>query len=369
MHNDKLHLSDLSISNFRGIHHLSIKKLGRVTLITGLNGVGKTTVLEAVRVYATRGDQDVFRTLLYSRDELVEAPDEDRDLIMFPDYSALFFGRHATPSQSISIGPLSGKDCLKIEVVDVKDLPEPQQDLFSKLNSEANQALKVVHRDAQSVLPWLAGIHHVPRALRRMRLSRQDMSDPINCESLGPGLLDNYVLASYWDKVVLTPQEALALEALNLTGQKIDRVAAIGEDSRRYGRSGSRIVVRMNDQTKPLPLKSLGDGITRLFAASLALAVSRDGFLVIDEVENGIHYSVQHEFWKMVLKAAHEYNVQILATTHSFDCIKAFASAATEIKESNGALIRLEGENGDIRAIEYTEEELKIASYHDIEVR
>ncbi len=369
MYNDKLHLSDLSITNFRGIRQLSINKLGRVNLITGLNGVGKTTVLEAVRVYATRGDQDVFRTLLYSRDELVEAPDEDRDIVMFPDYSALFFGRHVTPGQSISIGPASGHDCLKIEVVDIEDLPEPQQDLFSKLNSDANQALKVVHRDAQSVLPWLSGVHHVPRALRRMRLSHQDMSDPISCESLGPGLLKNHVLASYWDKVVLTPQEFLALKALNLTGQNINGIAAIGEDRRGYSRSGSRIVVKINDDTQPLPLKSLGDGITRLFATSLALAVSRDGFLVIDEVENGIHYSVQYEFWKMILKAAQEYNVQILATTHSFDCIKAFASAANEIEESNGILIRLEGENGDITAVEYTENEIEIASYHNIEVR
>ena len=59
----------------------------------------------------------------------------------------------------------------------------------------------------------------------------------------------------------------------------------------------------------------------------------------------------------------------VLATTHSFDCIKAFASAASEFRESEGALIRLERDSGDLRAIEYTEEELEIASDQDIEVR
>ena len=49
-----LHLPDLSIRNFRGIQSLSIRRLGRVTLLGGRNGVGKTTVLEAVRVYAAR---------------------------------------------------------------------------------------------------------------------------------------------------------------------------------------------------------------------------------------------------------------------------------------------------------------------------
>lgn len=378
MHNGKLHLPNLSITNFRGIRQLSINQLGRVTLITGLNEIGKTTVLEAVRVYATRGDQDVLLELLRSRDEFVEVLNEDRDLVMFPDYTALFFGRRTTPDQSISIGLVSDQDRLKIETVDVKDLSEPQKNLFSKLNSEANQAIKVIYRDTESVLPWLTGIpslserdwfNPVPRVLRRIGLSDQDMPDPIRCESLGPGLPYDHRLANFWDKIVLTPLETLVQKALRLTGQKIDRIAVVGKDHERFGRSGRRIVIKMNDQAQPVPLKSLGDGIKRLFAAGLALAVSSNGFLVIDEVENGIHYSIQHEFWRMILEAAHEYNIQILATTHSFDCIKAFASAAAEIEESNGLLVRLEGDNGDIRAIEYTEQELEIASNYDIEVR
>ena len=50
-----LHLPSLSIKGFRGIDDLSISRLGRVTLLAGKNGVGKTTVLEACRVYAARG--------------------------------------------------------------------------------------------------------------------------------------------------------------------------------------------------------------------------------------------------------------------------------------------------------------------------
>ena len=53
--NGRLHLPDLSIAGFRGIERLSIPRLGRVTLLAGRNGAGKTTVLDAVRVYASRG--------------------------------------------------------------------------------------------------------------------------------------------------------------------------------------------------------------------------------------------------------------------------------------------------------------------------
>ena len=51
----RLHLPDLTIKGFRGIDELSIPRLGRVTLLAGKNSVGKTTVLDAVRVYAARG--------------------------------------------------------------------------------------------------------------------------------------------------------------------------------------------------------------------------------------------------------------------------------------------------------------------------
>ena len=59
-----LHLPDLRIEGFRGIEALTIERLGRVTLLAGKNSVGKTTVLDAVRVYAARGHYDVLSEIL-----------------------------------------------------------------------------------------------------------------------------------------------------------------------------------------------------------------------------------------------------------------------------------------------------------------
>ena len=70
---DPLHLQDLVVTGFRGIRDLSIDRLGSVTLLAGRNGVGKTTVLEAVRVFASRGHDSVLSAVLQERDELVAA--------------------------------------------------------------------------------------------------------------------------------------------------------------------------------------------------------------------------------------------------------------------------------------------------------
>ena len=175
------------------------------------------------------------------------------------------------------------------------------------------QASKVVYRKKAKLLPWLPIVHDQRANWSRRRYARnlqRGLFDNgewpvIECESLGPGLPGNSTLARFWDNVALTKEEGLSLKALRLMDDSIERVAVVGED-RRLGR---RVVVKLRDHPRPVPLKSLGDGVTRLFAAGLALVNSRDGFLVVDEAENGIHYSVQRDFWRMVLRAAHLHNV------------------------------------------------------------
>ena len=96
---------------------------------------------------------------------------------------------------------------------------------------------------------------------------------------------------------------------------------------------------------------------------------SRDGFLLIDEAENGIHHSVQPDFWRMVFETAHANNVQVIATTHSFDCVRGFAQAAVECEEIEGALVRIERKDEEMWAVEYSERDLRIAAEQRIEVR
>ena len=191
----------------------------------------------------------------------------------------------------------------------------------------------------------------------------------VRCESLGPGLLSNVDMTRFWDKVALTKDEAETLRMLQLIyGDSVERVAVIGEESSGRGSYGRRVIVKLNGRDRPVPLKSLGDGAVRVFSVALALASSQDGFLVIDEAENVIHYSVQHDFWHMVLKTARENNIQVLATTHSWDCAAGFAHAVVD-DEADGVLIRLERSGDQVHSIEYSEEDLKIAAEQGIEVR
>ena len=79
----------------------------------------------------------------------------------------------------------------------------------------------------------------------------------------------------------------------------------------------------------------------RLLGIALALVNAKDGILLIDEIEGGLHYSVQPDMWRLIFETAAKLNVQVFATTHSLDCIRAFESATSERGEEESLLISL----------------------------
>ena len=366
----RLQLPDLSIQGFRGIKDLFIPSLGRVTLLTGKNGVGKTTVLDAVRIYAARASHASLLELPERREEIIAVVDEDGDKMYVPNVDAIFHGRDASHDAQISIGPSDRANRLRIETAtpDDKYFSQFEDMLPDNLGDQEFTILKVVYRDAVRLLPPV----QVPRAIRRFRRRYEDghFFSEIESNSLGPGLPDNNNLTRFWDHVVLSGDEDRMFNTLELVlGLHVDRVAVVGEEKGSFGLTERRVVVRFKGQRRPIPLKSLGDGAVRLFGIALALAISGDGFLLIDEAENGIHHSVQHDFWRMILVAAQENNVQVIATTHGWDCVRGFSQAATELEGVDGALVRLEREGDQIRVVEYSEDELMVAARHGIEVR
>lgn len=378
--NYDLHLPSLTIKGFRGIGELSIPRLGRVTLLAGMNSVGKTTVLDAVQVYAARGSYSTLHSILRRRDEVMPDLDEDGDRVFEPSWVALFCGRDSAEEFQIAIGSVFLKDQLTITKT---SLNYRQMSFVGSLfgdyhADEPLKALKITYHGIERYIPLSIPYNRRGRNYifdrgidaRPGDNDNSEMPPAIVCESLGPGLLSNNSIARFWDNVALTEDEKHAVSALGIIfGTEVDRVAVIGDDRHRRGMGGRRVMVKLKSDAQPVPLKSLGDGALRMFTVALALANSRDGFLLIDEAENGIHYSVQRDYWRMILHSAQENNVQVVATTHSGDCVSGFARAAEENEAVDGVLVRLSRKYGDLRTVQYPEEELVIADEQGIEVR
>ncbi|WP_300703597.1 AAA family ATPase, partial [uncultured Brachyspira sp.] len=82
--------------------------------------------------------------------------------------------------------------------------------------------------------------------------------------------------------------------------------------------------LKLKDIEKPILLSSFGEGINRYIAIICAIWASKDGYLFIDEIENGIHYTNYPKLWKLIFDISKEANCQIFAATHSKECIEAF---------------------------------------------
>ena len=385
---NKLHLSELLIENFRGIKGLSIPQLGRVTLLAGRNGVGKTTVLEAIKVYAGRATYTILQDLLMAREEFSVGIDEDGDNYYEPEWGALFYGRDTSEYGELRVGSRRIEDRFSLEAHSLSDLSEEEVGIFDRLLpnffADGNtHTLKASFEEESWIVPVFftpghslssfvvdPGTHIIGRSYLAARRKDPKMPPSLTCESLGPGLIDNSELSRYWDNVALRDDENHAVQALNLIYKDdVDRVTMIGDDTRSRRMTGRRAAVKLKSQEQRVPLRSLGDGALRLFGVALALANSRDGFLLIDEAENGIHYSVQRDYWRMVLQTARNNNVQVFATTHSWDCIAAFARAASEDENAEGVLVRLEKTGDHLQAVEYSEEDMETSADQGIEMR
>ena len=172
--------------------------------------------------------------------------------------------------------------------------------------------------------------------------------------------------AIYWDEIALSEHEDDVIEALRIVSPNLSRVNLV---SAREGNPDRVAMVRLSSRPEPIPMRSLGEGLNRLFGLSLALVSSGGGLLLVDEIETGLHYSVQAAMWRLVFQTARRLNVQVFATTHSYDCIRAFEEAASEDTETEGVLIRLENKNGKVVAVPFDEAKLNYVVSEEIEVR
>ena len=384
-----LHLPSLTIKGFRGFKEMHLPELGRVTLLTGKSGAGKSTVLEAVQIYASAGDFSVITNILDNRGDSFIIADEVGDMVDVPDHGSLFFGYNEPKmGDAIEIGCPKAKNTLKVgisnfESEDLKDVPSSLLSIleegslclivFSGHNRRIVEKYPFFHLKKINIFQQKDLFSDIPRGYRKRFLGRSlrfrkewyHKAPRIFYESLGPGLPTEEKIASWYESIQLTPNEDRVLEILRLIKPNIEKLAPQGGSKF----NGVRMMAKVENVDSPVPLKGMGEGIMHLLGLVVALVSSKDGIILIDEIENGIHYRLFPQLWEFVMRTAQENNVQVIAATHSWDCFKGFARVAWEMEDIKGQVIRIDRKEGETWAVPYSEEEAFIAAKSDIEVR
>ena len=119
-------------------------------------------------------------------------------------------------------------------------------------------------------------------------------------------------LGALWDRIALSAHEEDVVNALQVIDPEIMAVSMVGGEGTRQPRTA--IVRASNFMQRPVPLRSYGDGVNRLFGIVLSQVNAKDGLLLIDEFENGMHYWIQRDAWRMVFDLAErKLDIQVVA--------------------------------------------------------
>ncbi len=300
-------IENLEIINFKCFEHLTLDGIGSVNLIGGKNNVGKTAFLEAVELFSISNTPNDLAHLIFKL--LSRRQDKIENIELDFIYNT---AQHVTISSS-------SKTC------EIKYVSEIKND-DDTLTSDGFKLL--IKKDAKYDEKTVSIDKFFIERGRFLILTRDSIKRNTNYISSSKSKeKDIAILFGY---LVDLNKEFFLNKSLSLFDEKI-----ISLKQKAVDKGGIILKLSLKDQDTPILLSSLGEGVNRYIAILCAIWASKDGVLLIDEIENGIHFSNYKKLWKIIFKTSIEANCQIFVTTHSKECIAAFNEAQFENTECN----------------------------------
>ncbi len=355
-------LKTLELHRYRGFASYRLTDLTCVNLLVGMNNCGKTSILEAVELLVSGGSVSALHESAVRRGEL------DDDVSYGADVSHVFHGHECAPGARFELSSpdsrqrLAGTILSLDEVGEAADRWEGMAKRRRRFESEEEPAaafgLSLVPDGQPPVVIPIAEngsfLEHLwPRSARGGR-SRQDVRF-LNFEPAS--------MQTAWNAVVADRRETEIVEAMRILMPEIDSVLFLA------GRRRHNVLVGQRNVRPRLPVGSYGDGMRRLLAVSLALVATENGCLLIDEIDTGFHWTVMEDMWRLVVEGAGRSNVQIFATTHSYDCIKGLGELVRSRPDLAKSVAVHKVHRKLEQAVAIPGGEIPIAVEQDIEVR
>jgi hypothetical protein len=346
-----------------------INDMGQINLITGVNNVGKTALLEAFFIHSGAYNPeltmrvDTFRGIDSRRIEFGR---------MFKPPWNYIFNEFDTTQTIEFLGKYKNKQkrSLKLRVIsDPKELtkvyrslshfPREQTDVADEasLSSGAHVLEFNCTDETQKSIKyyWIFDprgrrVNPIPPAL-----PYQVIFMPTGARFLGEDV-------ERFGKLQTDKRQDIILKALKVVEPRLKSLTMTIEN-------GLPLIQGDIGLNRLVPLPLMGEGMSRLASLALAIAHAENGVALIDEIENGFHYSVLPKVWQAIAETARLFNTQVFTTTHSFECIVAAHNTFKKGKLYDFRLHRLESSGNITRAVTYDRGALSAALEARFEVR
>ena len=377
-------VSDIEIKNYKNIDYLHLSGLKRLNLFVGANNAGKSNLLEAISLYATNFNPQRLKEILFERNEDLEYFEADRSFDEKERISvfASFFPQRSFDKMangtSIQLNSSKGGIQLYLKTAIFRDdttvrrlarLSQYEMVTHNQMVSNLRESVLIaqpIDGKCSAFHPQTKNFENVIQMIRFSNRSidfqSNNIGDRFLCKHLNCKRLIHHNTEEIWAKICMTEKEDDVLDALRLVDKRVRKFNFIKINSHTY-----LPMVLLDGEDDKKPITEMGDGMTHILNIITTIVSCRDGVVLLDEVESGLHYSTQMKLWETICQVALKYNVQVFATTHSNDCIDAFARNGLN---GDGKLIRIEkwGDSLHAQSYENQEQVLSMRS-NDMEIR
>jgi energy-coupling factor transporter ATP-binding protein EcfA2 len=371
-----MRIQNLRIENFRNLGRFEMKDLGRINLIVGENNSGKTTILEAISILMARGNPSNLWAALDRRKEFTWF--EFEEPAKFYEARDLFHGYEVEPGTGFRLS--ADTDTGPVRMAALVDNDPPSRDSKNGMSDPIfpgefvppwNLSLSWDNHGSREFAFAISPSGLVP--VKSISLAMRDVSsNGVPLQLVSSSALTTDAAAVLFGNVVLTPEEDLVIDALKVVEPSIERIAYAATDRPPVGRillhPGS-IAVKLEGTRHRIPIGSLGEGVWRMLGLALNTIHSRDGILLVDDIDIGLHHTVMEGMWRFLDSAARRYNVQVFATTHSHDGYQSLAAICDDPDSRDGDVTIQRIEPGREDAVAYSARLIIAAARRDIEVR
>lgn len=363
-------LTHIEVKNFRGFHSLKMNELGRITLVAGKNGVGKTALLEALWILSGPDLPELSERINGLRGLPSLGPDSVfQD--MFFDYDIesriKIAARGDWKEDSMRALEIFLQERRQIDAIRADDSNQSNSTAIERLTrpqfeSETEIVFKYKHDNEQEYISraWWVADQLMPAGFAGPALAGEGIVQERQA-------VRNRATSTFIPAVRRDSLQAIAsrFSAAQLQGH-VDKILALINLLEPRLKELTLITIKdvpvihayLEGMRRPIPTQLLGEGLNRMLGFALSMDQASGGMMLIDEIENGLHHSIQEEVFSVLLSLAKAFDVQIIATTHSRECIVAAHKALNKEGHREFAYYRLDRVGEEVKAVSYDVEML-----------
>lgn len=324
------HISDLQLSQFRGLQNVRLSGLGQINLLIGGNNSGKTSVLEAIAIFCRPLDPWEWIRAARSREiQSSRTPIGEALKWLFPQSEDAF----SNGFYQGSIG-MSGTGSFP-----VRDVTATLREfLIERHQRDDEEVIGEPVRGADLTLQArIASQQHAlapPDVLTETFRFQEDERFAQRPQSNRPMLAVNTISpqAHRVEPFQIHRLSETALQELDSSAVSILQMFDPGvEDIEIWSQSGIRPTLYIRHRQFGLaPLSSFGDGMRRILLMATTIPLCQNGVLLIDELETAIHTQVLEKAFDWLIQHCVQHHIQMVATTHSLETLDAVLGVSRE---------------------------------------